>query len=298
MNQRTLALIATSIATLIYGVTFTIAKEVMPLYIKPYGFILLRVGGAAMVFWLLGLFIKAKSIEKSDYKKIIIAAFCGVGLNMLTFFKGLSYTTPISASVIMVTSPILVLIFASLLLKEKLILRKIIGVVIGLIGAVILIVYGTSPNGDAQNMMLGNLLVFINAASYAMYLVQVKKLIAKYNPIMFVKWLYLFGFLFVLPFGFVELSEVNWSLMPTSIYFKVGFVVLFTTCITYLFNLFALSKLKPTTVSVFIYLQPVIASIYALFVGSDSLNTVKVAATLLIFLGVFLVTKQVVAKNK
>lgn len=298
MNQRTLALIATSIATLIYGVTFTIAKEVMPLYIKPYGFILLRVGGAAMVFWLLGLFIKAKSIEKSDYKKIIIAAFFGVGLNMLTFFKGLSYTTPISASVIMVTSPILVLIFASILLKEKLILRKIIGVVIGLIGAVILIVYGTSPNGDAQNMMLGNLLVFINAASYAMYLVQVKKLIAKYNPIVFVKWLYLFGFLFVLPFGFVELSEVNWSLMPTSIYFKVGFVVLFTTCITYLFNLFALSKLKPTTVSVFIYLQPVIASIYALFVGSDSLNTVKVAATLLIFLGVFLVTKQVVAKNK
>ena len=298
MNQRTLALIATSIATLIYGVTFTIAKEVMPLYIKPYGFILLRVGGAAMVFWLLGLFIKAKSIEKSDYKKIIIAAFFGVGLNMLTFFKGLSYTTPISASVIMVTSPILVLIFASLLLKEKLILRKIIGVVIGLIGAVILIVYGTSPNADAQNMMLGNLLVFINAASYAMYLVQVKKLIAKYNPIMFVKWLYLFGFLFVLPFGFVELLEVNWSLMPTSIYFKVGFVVLFTTCITYLFNLFALSKLKPTTVSVFIYLQPVIASIYALFVGSDSLNTVKVAATLLIFLGVFLVTKQVVAKNK
>ena len=298
MNQRTLALIATSIATLIYGVTFTIAKEVMPLYIKPYGFILLRVGGAAMVFWLLGLFIKAKSIEKSDYKKIIIAAFFGVGLNMLTFFKGLSYTTPISASVIMVTSPILVLIFASILLKEKLILRKIIGVVIGLIGAVILIVYGTSPNGDAQNMMLGNLLVFINAASYAMYLVQVKKLIAKYNPIMFVKWLYLFGFLFVLPFGFVELLEVNWSLMPTSIYFKVGFVVLFTTCITYLFNLFALSKLKPTTVSVFIYLQPVIASIYALFVGSDSLNTVKVAATLLIFLGVFLVTKQVVAKNK
>ena len=298
MNQRTLALIATSIATLIYGVTFTIAKEVMPLYIKPYGFILLRVGGAAMVFWLLGLFIKAKSIEKSDYKKIIIAAFFGVGLNMLTFFKGLSYTTPISASVIMVTSPILVLIFASILLKEKLILRKIIGVVIGLIGAVILIVYGTSPNGDAQNMMLGNLLVFINAASYAMYLVQVKKLIAKYNPIVFVKWLYLFGFLFVLPFGFAELSEVNWSLMPTSIYFKVGFVVLFTTCITYLFNLFALSKLKPTTVSVFIYVQPVIASIYALFVGSDSLNTVKIAATLLIFLGVFLVTKQVVAKNK
>ena len=298
MNQRTLALIAVSIATLIYGVTFTVAKEVMPMYIKPFAFIVLRVGGAAIVFWLLGLFVKAKSIEKSDYKKIIMAAFFGVGLNMLTFFKGLSYTTPISASVMMVTAPILVLIFASVLLKERLVLRKIIGIIIGLIGAIILIVYGSSSDADAKNMMLGNFLVFINAASYAMYLVQVKKLIAKYNPIVFVKWLYLFGLLFVLPFGFLELTEVQWYLMPTSIYFKVGFVVLFTTCLTYLFNLFALSKLKPTTVSVFIYLQPVIASIYALIVGSDTLNTVKIVATLLIFLGVFLVTKQVVSKNK
>lgn len=298
MSQRTLALIATSIATLIYGVTFTVAKEVMPLYIKPSGFILIRVGCAAMVFWLLGVFVKAKPIENSDYKNIIIAAFFGVGFNMLTFFKGLSYTTPISASVMMVTSPILVLIFASILLKEKLILRKIAGVIIGLIGAVVLIAYGSSPNVDAKNMMLGNFLVFINAASYGMYLVKAKKLIEKYNPIVFVKWLYLFGLLFVIPFGFSELTEVQWHLMPTSIYLKVGFVVLFTTCITYLFNLFALSKLKPTTVSVFIYLQPVIASIYALFVGSDSLNMVKIAATLLIFLGVFLVTKQVAAKNK
>lgn len=293
MNQRTLSLLATSIATLIYGVTFTIAKEVMPEYIKPFGFILLRVLGATLVFWTIGLFVKAKSIEKQDFKTIILAAFFGVGLNMLTFFKGLSYTTPISASVMMVTTPILVLIFSSIIIKEKLIPRKILGVIIGLIGAVILIVYGNASAGNAKNMMLGNFLVFINAASYAMYLVIVKKVITKYNPIVFVKWLYLFGLLFVLPFGFTELIEAKWSAMSTSIYLKAGFVVLFTTCITYLFNLFALSKLKPTTVSVFIYLQPVIATLYALLVGSDSLNIVKISATLLIFLGVFLVTKQV-----
>ena len=262
MNQRTLAIIAVSIATLIYGVTFTIAKEVMPLYIKPFGFILLRVGGAAIVFWSLGLLIKSKPIEKQDYKHILVASFFGVGLNMLTFFKGLSYTTPISASVMMVMSPILVLIFASILLKEKLISRKIIGVIIGLIGAIILIAYGnSSSDAGGKNIMLGNFLVFINAASYAVYLVLVKKLIAKYNPIVFVKWLYLFGLIWVIPFGFSELMEVQWNTMPTSIYAKAGFVVLFTTCITYLFNLFALSKLKPTTVSVFIYLQPVIATI-------------------------------------
>ncbi|CAA0149621.1 DMT family transporter [Tenacibaculum maritimum] len=293
MNTRTLPLVAASIATIIYGVTFTVAKEVMPLYIKPFGFILLRVLGATIVFWLLGLFVKGQSIEKGDYKRIIMASFFGIGLNMLSFFKGLSYTTPISASVMMVMSPILVLIFASIILKEKLIPRKIAGVAIGLIGAIVLIVYGNSSSVNAKNMVFGNFLVFINAASYAMYLVIVKELVSKYNPIVFVKWLYLFGLLFVVPFGFLELMEVSWSTMPMSIYAKVGFVVLFTTCVTYLFNLFALSKLKPTTVSVFIYLQPVIASIYALLVGSDSLNAIKISATLLIFLGVYLVTKQV-----
>ena len=292
MSIRTIALIALSITALIYGVTFTIAKEVMPLYIKPYGFILLRVSGATAIFWFLGLFVKAKKIEKSDYKNIFFAAFFGVGLNMLTFFKGLSLTTPISASVMMVTSPILVLIFSSILLKEKLITKKIIGVVIGLIGAVILIVYGNNSDGSASNRVLGNLLVFINAASYGLYLVIVKKLVVKYNPIVFVKWLYLFGLLFVTPFGLEELVQVQWHVMPTSIYLKAGFVVLFTTCVTYVFNLFALTKLKPTTVSVFIYLQPVIASIYALIVGSDSLNMIKISATLLIFFGVYLVTKQ------
>lgn len=292
MNQRALALIATTIATLIYGVTFTIAKDVMPLYIKPFGFILLRVAGATFVFWLLSLFVKASPIEKTDYKKIAVAAFFGIALNMLTFFKGLSFTTPISASVMMVTTPILVLIFASILLKEKLVVKKIIGVITGLIGAIVLIIYGSTNVADASNLMLGNFLVFINAASYGMYLVLVKQLIAKYHPIVFIKWLYLFGLILVLPFGFSELAEVQWLLMPTDIYYKAGFVVLCTTCITYLFNLFALSKLKPTTVSVFIYLQPLIAAIYALFVGSDQLDVIKIAAALLIFLGVFLVTSQ------
>ena len=125
-----------------------------------------------------------------------------------------------------------------------------------------------------------------------MYLVVVKELIVKYNPIIFVKLLYLFGLFMVFPFGISEFLEISWQEMPTDIYLKTGFVILFTTCITYLFNLFALSKLKPTTVSVFIYLQPVIATIYALIVGSDQLNITKIAATLLIFSGVFLVTRQ------
>ncbi|MCL7761958.1 DMT family transporter [Polaribacter sp. Z014] len=293
MNQRTLALIAVSIATLIYGLNYTIAKKVMPIYVKPFGFILIRVLGATTIFWILGLFITSQKIEKEDYLKILLASFFGVGLNMLSFFKGLSLTTPISASVMMVTSPILVLIFSSILIRKAIGKQRIVGVIIGLIGTVLLITYGNSSDTNATNSNWGNFLVFVNAASYGLYLVISKNLTAKYHPIVLVKWLYLFGLIFTIPFGYNELTAVKWQEMPTNIYWNIGYVVVFTSCITYLFNLYGLSKLKPTTVSVFIYLQPVIATIFALIVGSDSLNFVKISATLLIFSGVYLVTKQV-----
>ncbi|WP_299671586.1 DMT family transporter [uncultured Polaribacter sp.] len=298
MNKRALALIAVSIATLIYGLTFTIAKDVMPTYVKPYAFILLRVSGATIIFWTLGLFIKQQKIEKSNYKKIFLASFFGISLNMLAFFKGLSLTTPISASVMMVTSPIMVLIFSSILIRKAIGKQRILGVFIGLVGTILLITFGSSSEGNSENNNLGNFLVFLNAASYGLYLVLAKDLVKKYNPIVFVKWLYLFGLIFVIPIGYSEFTEIVWQEIPTNIYWNIGFVILFTTCVTYLFNLYGLSKLKPTTVSVFIYLQPVIATIYALIVGSDSLNLVKISATLLIFLGVYLVTKQAQKSTK
>ena len=298
MNQRTFALIAVSIATLIYGVTYTIAKDVMPNYIKPYGFILLRVSSATLIFWTVGLFTKQQKIEKSDYKKILIASFFGITINMLAFFKGLSLTSPISASVMMVTSPIMVLIFSSILIRKPIGKQRILGVFIGLVGALFLITLGNSSAGASTNSAFGNFLVFLNAASYGLYLVLAKDLVKKYNPIVFIKWLYLFGLIFVIPFGYSELTAVIWEEIPTNIYWNISFVLLFTTCITYLFNLYGLSKLKPTTVSVFIYLQPVIATIYALIVGSDSLNLIQLCATLLIFFGVYLVTKQVEKSTK
>jgi len=298
MNQRTIALIAVSIATLIYGVTFTIAKEVMPIYIQPYAFILLRVSSGTLVFWTASLFVTRQKIEKGDYKKIMIASFFGIALNMLSFFKGLSLTSPISASVMMVTSPIMVLIFSSILIRKPIGKQRILGVFVGLIGALLLITLGSSSKGTSENSAFGNFLVFLNAASYGLYLVLAKDLIKKYNPVVFIKWLYLFGLIFVIPFGYSELTAIFWQEIPTNIYWNIGFVLIFTTCITYLFNLYGLSKLKPTTVSVFIYLQPVIATIYALIVGSDSLNLVKICATLLIFFGVYLVTKQVEKSTK
>lgn len=298
MNTRTLALIAVSVATLIYGLNYTIAKEVMPVYVKPFGFILIRVLGATAIFWLVSFFMKPEKIDKEDFKKIFIAAIFGIALNMLAFFKGLSLTTPISASVMMVMSPIMVLIFSSILIRKTIGKQRILGVFIGLIGAILLITYGNATNATHTNNNFGNFLVFINAASYGLYLVLAKDLSKKYHPITFIKWFYLFGLILVIPFGYNEIIEVVWQHIPPKIYWNIGFVVIFTTCITYLFNLYGLSKLKPTTVSVFIYLQPVIATIYALIVGSDTLNLMKVSATIFIFLGVYLVTKQVEEVSK
>jgi drug/metabolite transporter (DMT)-like permease len=298
MNSRTLALIAVSIATLIYGINYTIAKEVMPIYVKPFGFILIRVIGATAIFWLVSLFVKPEKIDRADYKKIFVASIFGIALNMLAFFKGLSLTTPISASVMMVMSPIMVLIFSSILIRKPIGKQRILGVFIGLLGTLLLIYYGSSSSTTSANSNLGNFLVFINAASYGLYLVLAKDLSKKYHPITFIKWFYLFGLILVIPFSYKELTEVVWQEIPTNIYWNIGFVVVFTTCVTYLFNLYGLSKLKPTTVSVFIYLQPVIATIYALIVGSDSLSIIKVCATIFIFFGVYLVTKQVDKSTK
>jgi drug/metabolite transporter (DMT)-like permease len=210
---------------------------------------------------------------------------------MLAFFKGLSMTSPINASVIMVTSPIIVLVLSAIILKEKITLIKVLGILIGLTGAVILIIYGQSiVPGDRP--FYGNLLILVNATSYGLYLIIVKKLTKKYDSITLIKWLYLFGLILVIPFGFSEVQEIQWQYIPTNIYFNIGFVILFTTFFAYLFNLYALTQLKPTTLSAFIYLQPLIASAYALLLQKDDLNAVKIVAAILIFTGVYLVTKS------
>lgn len=282
---------AAMLVSIIYGVTFTIAKDVMPEFIEPFGFILLRVGGSVLLFWMVSFFGPKEKIAKSDFPRIIAAAFFGVALNMLTFFKGLSYTSPIMGAVLMVTTPMIVLILSAIIMKERMMKRKVFGIILGLAGTVSLILYGKSMI-NAPNEMLGNLLVFINAISYGFYLIIVKKLMDKYNAFTFVKWIYTFGFIMVLPFGWSEFDAVNWSLVPTDIYWKIGFVVVFSTFLTYLLNLLSMRELKPTTVAVFIYLQPLFATIFAISLGKDDLSWVKIGSAILIFVGVYLVTQK------
>jgi len=297
MSKRTLALIGATIVSIIYGVTFTIAKDVMPKYVDAYGFILMRVGGSTILFWLVWLFsrmpenVRKERIDRADFPRIIWAAFFGVALNMLSFFKGLSLTSPISASVIMVSTPMIVLVLSAIIIKERIRKRMALGIILGLIGTAFLILYGKSI-GNASNASLGNFLVFVNATSYGLYLVLVKKLMDKYNAFTFVKWIYLIGFLMVLPFGWGEFEAVNWALMPMDMYWKIGFVVVFSTFLTYLLNLLSMKELKPTTIAVFVYLQPVFATFFAISLGKDELTLVKIVSAILIFTGVYLVTQK------
>ena len=192
VNSRALALVLAFSATLIYGVSFTVAKEVMPQYVKPFGFIFLRVSGATILFWTVSLFLRKERIDMSDYPRLLLGAVFGIALNQLTFFKGLSMTTPISASVIMVSSPILVLSLSAMILRERVTKRKLSGIFIGMFGAVVLILFGKEM-GSSSNATLGNLLVFVNASSYSLYLILIKSLTRKYEPITLAKWLYLLG---------------------------------------------------------------------------------------------------------
>ena len=297
MSKRNIALIGATLVSLIYGVTFTIAKDVMPNYIDAYGFIFLRVGGSAILFWIVWLIMRMlkigpnEKIALNDFPRIIACAFFGVALNMLTFFKGLSMTSPISAAVIMVCTPLIVLILSAIIIKEKMRKRKILGILLGLFGTSFLILYGKSVENNS-NVSLGNFLVLVNAVSYGYYLVIVKKLMDKYNAFTFVKWIYLFGFLMVIPFGLSQFQLVEWAILPTDIFWKIGFVVVFSTFFTYLLNLLSMRELKPTLVAVFIYLQPLFATVFAISLGKDELSWVKISSAILIFTGVYLVTDK------
>jgi drug/metabolite transporter (DMT)-like permease len=295
MTKRNLALLGATLVSIIYGMTFTIAKDVMPRYLDAYGFIVLRVGGATLLFWLIWLVLKiagnlpSEKISRSDFPRIIAAAFFGIAVNMLCFFKGLSLTSPISAAVIMVSTPMIVLVLSAIILKERMRKRMITGLLLGLIGTTFLILYGKSV-GNGSNAGLGNLLVLINAISYGFYLIIVKKLMHTYNAFTFVKWLYLAGFFMVLPFGWSVFKTVDWAIVPNSIFWKIGFVIFFSTFINYLLNLLSMKELSPNTVAVFIYLQPLFATIFAIGLGKDELNGVKIISSALIFSGVYLVT--------
>ncbi len=293
MSNRSLGFLAAFGATLIYGLNHTVAKNVMPVYIGPFAFILLRVIGASLLFWTVSLFIKSESIDKKDWPRIILCSFLGMVINMLAFFKGLELSTPVNSSVMITLSPIIVFIFSAILLKEKIENKKAFGIISGFIGALILVLYTAKTGVNAPNIPLGNLLFIVNSFAYGLYLVLVKPLIAKYNIITLLKWLFLLGVIMNFPVTINQFSEVDWTNLPIKeAVIPMIFVVVGTTFFTYLFNAYALTKLTASSVSSFIYLQPIVGIVFAISTKSDSLTLVSVVGMVLIFVGIYLVTKK------
>lgn len=292
MSKRHLAFFAAFGASFIYGVNHTLAKDLMPTYIEAYGFIMLRVLGAAILFWITSLFLPSEKIDRKDWWRIILCALFGMTINMLMFFKGLQLSTPINSSVVITLSPVILLILSALFLKEKITWLKGSGIAIGLVGALILILFGAKTQANAPNIPLGNTLFIINAIAYSVYLILVKPLTAKYASVTLMKWFFLIAVFTNAPIALPQFLEVQWSTLPPSVIGVMLFVVIGTTYLTYLFNVFALRQLKPSTIGAFIYLQPLIATLVAIILGADSLTTIRIIAASLIFLGVYLSTKR------
>jgi drug/metabolite transporter (DMT)-like permease len=284
-------------ANVIYGANYLIAKGVMPNKIGPSAFIFLRIVGASILFWIIKSFIKEK-VERKDLFKLALCGLLGVAANQLLFFHGLNLTSPIDASIIITSIPVMVLIFSAFILKEKITKNKLLGITIGGIGAVLLVWYGKSSGGTSS--MLGNLFIFINACSYALYLVFVKPLMKKYNSITVISWVFLFGFVFMFPFGINDVLTTDFSAFTTNTYIAIAFVIIGTTFLAYLFNIYALKYVSPSVSGSYVYLQPAITfimvSIYAFALDNNEyaqdINSVKILSCLLVVSGVYLISRK------
>jgi drug/metabolite transporter (DMT)-like permease len=189
----------------------------------------------------------------------------------------------------MIATPILVLIVSRLLSKEELSWQKTAGIIMGATGALLLIVSGKKI-AEGVNTPLGDTFIFINAASYAAYLVIVKPLMMKYNPLTVISWVFLFGFIFVLPVGYNQFSDIQWHTFTPAVWWAVVSVVIGATFLAYLFNIIALKHSSPAVAGIYIYLQPIIATLVAVWFGKDELSWPKILSAVLIFTGVYLVS--------
>ncbi|PCJ66798.1 MAG: EamA family transporter [Bacteroidetes bacterium] len=275
---------------LAYAANYSFAKWAMPEYISPYGFILLRVGCGALFFGTYYFFFAREKIQNTrDYIDFAICAFFGVALNMLAFFKGLSMTSAINASVLMLLAPVLVVLFSAIGYKKRIKPLVYLGILIAFLGAALLVNVGSFSFDN--NGLMGDLLVILNASSFAFYLYYVARLLKKYSALTVTAFIFMIGLVFVFPIGIHDFLAAQWTAMPTHVIFALSFVVLFVTILAYLLNTWALQNSSSTTAGSYIYLQPLLASIIAVSLGMDHLTWGKVSCGLLIVLGLWLVNR-------
>lgn len=288
MNKSLRAHIFLFIVNLFYGAGFTVSKMVMPEFIKPFGFILIRVTITTTLFFILHRFWQNQKVERKDFLLLAVCGLFGVVINQEMFFLGLSITTPINGALIMIMTPILVFVISFFLAHEKATWQKILGLLLGLIGA--LVILAGKKFNFSSNTLLGDLFILINATSYAVYLVIVRPLMKKYHPLTVVKWVFFFGWIPVLIFGGRQFTEIQWQTFTTQTWLGVLFIVICTTFLAYLLNMLALREVHSSVVGAYIYLQPVLTTIISISLGKDEITFEKILSAILIFSGVYLVS--------
>jgi drug/metabolite transporter (DMT)-like permease len=291
MNRRARAHLSLVGITLIFGLHYSIAKGLMPGYFHPMQLLFLRSLGAVILFWgFHRIFIR----EKAERKDLVILALCGLtgfALNQAFFYIGLNLTTPVDASLIHVLNPILVMVFAGFIIREKITWIKITGIAFGAGGALVLIIYGKTVNMSTDSFA-GNIYVFLNMVFYALYLVLLKPMAVKYHPVTILMWISFFGFILILPFCAKSIGSIDIEDLPVKAWLGVGYIIFFNTFLAYILINIAMKVLNASAVSYYSYLQPVIASVASVSLGNEIITIPKVFAALLIFAGVYLVNRN------
>lgn len=273
----------------IFGLHYSIGKSLMPEPLTAWQVIFLRLGGGALLFWIFQAFFPKEQVVRRDLLKLALCGLLGFTLNITFFYTGLNYTTPVDAAVIHVSTPIIVLILASLMIREPITLRKVGGIALGISGALILILWGRLMQFGG-NTALGNILIILNMVSYALYLVILKPLIIKYHTVTILKWASLFGFLFVIPITAQSMMDISFSGFNWYTWSAILYIILLTTFVVYLLINYALKSISPTVISYISYLQPLLAAATSVTAGMERITLPKILAALLIFTGVYLVT--------
>jgi drug/metabolite transporter (DMT)-like permease len=285
--------LAVLFANVIFGLNVPITKSLLTGWMTPMGYTTTRMLFGAFIFWLIGLFAPKEKVEVKDLLIIAAGGLFGLIVPQYTFALGLQYTSPVNFSLIVALGPIAVMLLAALFLKEPITMKKALGVLLGISGALV-IVFQNRSFGSGPNDMLGILLALVNITNYGIYLIIIRKISSKYAPVTLMKWMFFFTVVFILPFGYAEIftQQVFSSGVPLATYLQFAFVLVFSTAVAYFLIPISLKTLRPTTVSVYMNLQPIIASTVAILVGQDVFSWDKPLAVALVIAGVIVVTQS------
>ena len=285
-----LALLTTN---LIFGMNAPIAKQLLSEQnLNAYSLSLARMIGAALLFWITSLFTKREKVRRQDMVMLIFAGLLGVICNQFGFIIGLSKTSPIDALILETLVPIMTMIIAALYLKEPITFKKALGVAIGASGAVVLILSGQQHGTGLEGSTQGNLIVLLSGIGYALYFTIFRNLIKRYSPVTLMKWMFLFSAIICTPICYEDIQEVNLSAFTWSDYASIIYVICFSTFLAYMLLPVGQKRLRPTVVSMYIYGQPIVATILAVAMKMDRFGLEKIIASLLVFLGVYFVTQS------